>query len=614
MELGARGVCQSNAIRGGGRTAGGDSPRSPCSGTTNFQPETSNFKLCASCVSLALPMTFLPIVGRELRVAARRRGTYWTRVAFAMLAIVILGLILLGGDNSTSADLARAVFMSNSVLAFIYCGLSGMFSTADCVSEEKREGTLGLLFLTDLKAYDVVFGKLAATSIHSLYGLIAIFPVLAIPLLLGGVLNSQVWRMSAVLLNTLFFSLATGVLVSTLSRNDRKAAAATFGVVAFITLILPLVGRIIELYVFDSRQEAPLAFFLPSPMWTLFLEFKTWDPPFKVVKFFWPSLLTTHLTAWLFLAVSCRALPRIWQDKPLTARSLLWRERWQLWCYGDGTERQRFRTRLLGVNPFFWLAGRNRLSPMLVWLVLGVCAATWLFGYVKLGHDLLEDPVLIAVAVLLHFILKIWVASEACRQLASDRQSGALELLLSTPLATEEIMRGQILALRRQFGGPLLAVLFVDALFMVGKWPPGEDGRRWALAWMAWMATLVADVWALGMLSMWLSLTARRASRAVRGAMFRIVFLPVLITIGTGIFFTIAKRASGPTVVEDYIGYFWFMLGFALDAIFGLQARSQLLNDLRNYAIHRFDQQRAARGWWPFAKTAPAMTPTPEEA
>ena len=65
----------------------------------------------------------------------------------------------------------------------IYCLFSGRISTADCLSEEKREGTLGLLFLTDLKGYDVVLGKLAATSVSAFYGLLAALPVLAVPVL-----------------------------------------------------------------------------------------------------------------------------------------------------------------------------------------------------------------------------------------------------------------------------------------------------------------------------------------------------------------------------------------------------------------------------------------------
>ena len=92
----------------------------------------------------------------------------------------------------------------------LYCLFCGVRLTADCLSEEKREGTLGLLFLTDLKGYDVVLGKLAATSLNSFYGVLAVVPMLALPLLLGGVTPGEFWRMALVALNTLFFSLARG--------------------------------------------------------------------------------------------------------------------------------------------------------------------------------------------------------------------------------------------------------------------------------------------------------------------------------------------------------------------------------------------------------------------
>src|SRR5271155_4068654 len=40
-------------------------------------------------------MTFLPIVVRELRVAARKRRTFWLRVVAALVALVIGGAILI---------------------------------------------------------------------------------------------------------------------------------------------------------------------------------------------------------------------------------------------------------------------------------------------------------------------------------------------------------------------------------------------------------------------------------------------------------------------------------------------------------------------------------------
>src|SRR5205814_6060781 len=99
-------------------------------------------------------MTFLPIVARELRVAARRRGTYWSRLGAALAALAIGAVVMLIPDLRAPQNLGMALFVPLSIVSYIYSLLAGVFTTADCLSEEKREGTLGLLFLTDLKGYD----------------------------------------------------------------------------------------------------------------------------------------------------------------------------------------------------------------------------------------------------------------------------------------------------------------------------------------------------------------------------------------------------------------------------------------------------------------------------
>src|SRR5690349_9500047 len=111
-------------------------------------------------------MTFPPIVARELRVAARKSGTYWTRFLVAGAAVLI-GLWIFAFSLGVSLglkpeEIAHFIFMGISGIGLIYGLVAGRRFTADCLSSEKREGTLGLLFLTDLTGYDVVFGKLAA--------------------------------------------------------------------------------------------------------------------------------------------------------------------------------------------------------------------------------------------------------------------------------------------------------------------------------------------------------------------------------------------------------------------------------------------------------------------
>src|SRR5262249_31211525 len=121
-------------------------------------------------------MTFLPIVERELRVATRRRATYWNRSVAALLATVIAFWMLMGYSSLGPALLGATLFSVLSKLAFLGCLFPGVFLTADCLSAEKRDGTLGLLFLTDLRGYDVVLGKLIITSLNAFYAFFAVFP------------------------------------------------------------------------------------------------------------------------------------------------------------------------------------------------------------------------------------------------------------------------------------------------------------------------------------------------------------------------------------------------------------------------------------------------------
>src|SRR5512138_814954 len=100
-------------------------------------------------------MTLLPIVERELRVAARRWGAYWVRSAFGLVAILLGAFIYLANEPAPAYSLGANLFGAQVVLCLMYCLFFGIRATADCLSAEKREGTLGLLFLTDLKGYDV---------------------------------------------------------------------------------------------------------------------------------------------------------------------------------------------------------------------------------------------------------------------------------------------------------------------------------------------------------------------------------------------------------------------------------------------------------------------------
>src|SRR2546422_9804018 len=168
-------------------------------------------------------MTFLPIVERELRVRTRRPTTYWTRVAVAAVAAMVgLQEIVLSAGSIGPTSLGQTTFGAVSWVAFmVVCGSA--FVTADSISRERREGTLGLLLLTRLKSYDIVLGKLCAAGATTYYALLGFVPALAIMVLAGGVSGGELGRTALALVNGVFFSLAAGMWVSGLGQSRSSA-------------------------------------------------------------------------------------------------------------------------------------------------------------------------------------------------------------------------------------------------------------------------------------------------------------------------------------------------------------------------------------------------------
>src|SRR5439155_13124415 len=247
--------------------------------------------------------------------------------------------LMMQREQSTPHEIAQVLFGILTASAILYSLFSGVFSTADSLSEEKREGTFGLLFLTDLKGYDVVLGKLAASSLNGIYGVMAVVPMLAIPLLMGGVSPAEFGRMALISINALFFSLALGICISAASRSARKAILATLFLIFLIHAVLPALGAL-----FAFRRAIPQAerwLLSPSVGRAYFL---AWDPVYlKAGNEFWISLLTIHALAWVWLILASVIAPRAWRDKPAGVQKLRWRERGRLWSFGNLAERWAFR-------------------------------------------------------------------------------------------------------------------------------------------------------------------------------------------------------------------------------------------------------------------------------
>jgi hypothetical protein len=536
-------------------------------------------------------MIFLPIVARELRVAARRPVTYWVRSGAALVILGLGGWLFLMLRHEAPPQIAKGLFWIMTGGAVFYCLLSGVWFTADCLSREKREGTLGLLFLTDLKGYDVVLGKLAATSLNCLYAALAVVPMLALPLLMGGVTLGEFGRMALVLVNTLFFSLALGMAVSALGRSSRQATATTFLLLLVLTALLPALGVWRAAATGSSQMDR--AWLLAS---VGFSYSRAADLPYSAQpQDFWSSLAVLHGLGWFCLCLASIFLPRAWQERPPGAGALRWRTRWRQLCYGQACDRAGFRQRLLDRGAYCWLASRVRVRPALVWAALGLIACGWFWGLARVGRDWLNVGTYIVTGLLLCVAIKILFGLDAGRQLAEDRSAGTLELLLTTPLTVRDVLRGQGLALRRQFEGPVIVVLIVCFLFMMlgaatemSQLEP-EDRTLWFSVWTAAVVLLIADLGSLFWYGMWQGLRARSSARAATGNLVTILLLPwagmalVVFTLA------VVQPNAAPMPLEFFLLGCYSGLSLATDFGFALWARHKLLTEFRLEAARRYE-------------------------
>ncbi len=529
-------------------------------------------------------MIFLPIVVRELRVAARRKSTYRTRfrtafatIIFGSYLVFVSGAFFGGGRRSMGGAM---VFNSLAWLCFLSC-LSLAMNTVDCISEEKREGTLGFLFLTDLKGHDIALGKLFSSSLLSFYSILGILPIVAVSLLLGGVSARQFWQTALALLNVFFFSQTAGLLVSALSR---KRNSANFGAAALLlgyTVGLPLLEF--------GLRAARLGNWISMIDWL--------NPGFCVYRAsamtsgdYWISMLLVHLNAWLFLAVASWWLPRCWQEKPAKTR-VRWRERFLRWYHEHNTPRQR----LLDANPFLWLSIRNRLGALIVWSVLLPINCFWVWLLVRNKFVNVGMPIFIGAILSNHLALKLIVAAEASGNLEEQRHSGALEFLLScSPLTVEEIVAGQWLALRRQLLRPIIAILVIDFAMMsavlLRAMPYNTPGEKWefALSVLAVVVMLIADTISLVWVGMWSAMSQKKARQAARATCAWVLALPWIVFISVESFCGL----SHSQLFESFrfaLGL-WFFLGIAVDVPAIFLARHLLLTQFRTLAAQTGEQ------------------------
>jgi len=478
-------------------------------------------------------VTFLPILERELLARARNPGTSWSRFSVALFGVLVcLPQFAIVGRFTNGSMIGRHVFDGLVVVIFVL-SCFGCFLTADAISAERREGTLGLLLMTRVNGFDLIVGKLGSTASTVLAGLAALLPLLMLPILAGGVTIDEASRKALACFNCLFFALAVGLYHSAGGRDRFRTILKSVLTVAAFTL-MPVLANVLFL------ANGTLVFAPLSPLHALIHAASSsyHSAPFS----YWISVGVVQALAWFLLE---RAGVRL-SSRPLEGReptasrlrppvSARGGPRWSL---------------AAGENPVEWLVGRQPGLRTTLWagaFVMLLYQVSWMFflpfrGFGRVGASPLvwmyQLPNL--VMALISGTLLAWAASRFPLQ---ARSTGELELLLTSPVGVQNFVSGQWKALQTALRGPVM-LLLVAFLFrwaspmLYVRRPVRYSWPDLGLGLILNAAGVLLGIGALCWLGMWFGFTARRASSAILWTVGLAKGVPFLIsTLGPMFFF-----------------------------------------------------------------------------
>lgn len=432
-----------------------------------------------------------PIFARELVTVPRRAGHYSGRMALIGL-LLILGITTWQATigfarDATLGESAAVGLLLFQIVAFVQLLLTLFFaalSAAGAVSQEKDRRTFVLLLLTDLRDYEIVLGKLLGALLPILIQLLVTAPVLALLLLLGGIDPEQVLQSVLVLGASAVAAGSLGGLVALWrERTFQALALSVLFLVLYIcvTQALGVVGPLLA----------------PGVNWAVA---QAWLDPFICMQ----TVLAPPAGGWgglapaygfvLMMLLWCAVLNGvgIWKLRRWnpSGEPIMQREGPQEVEETDEAIELEKRAkahaapgkaRPVWSNPVLWREIRTLAygrRPLLVKLAFGIVLALILYFAVAELNRPGGRPAfaaaygLVPVAVLSLLL----VAAQAATSITSERDGGALDILLVTDISPREFVFGKwfgvVYNCKEYLIPPLVLAVFYAARGALTRTPP----------------------------------------------------------------------------------------------------------------------------------------------
>lgn len=396
----------------------------------------------------------LPLLVKELLEQSARKRTYFLRSIYAI--VLLCGYLVVHVESQTLAQFSpflvfgrgRAIF--DGLMGVQFAGIYLVMTCITCgaVTQEKERNTLGLLFLTKLGPWSILFEKLLARAVPMVAYLLISLPLMGFVYALGGFTQTYFWSGCWMLLVAVLQVGAIALACSCRFRTTVGAFIATCIVGSLVFFGPTLVQEVYRITQFD-RTAGML--FLPIQFYDL-SEAGTFGEAFK-------ATLPALLSAILALLVARRALPKYAFAPPA---NVVLRHFRRLDAFFNrinnnritrGIELIKDASRLPGDHPVAWRETTKRsygTTHYLVRLMLVVeLPVTVLTLAIGINGNNLELVTLSAMLLFLTTAAVLFVSVAAASVISGERSRQTLDLLLTTPLSAREILLQKLRGVRR---------------------------------------------------------------------------------------------------------------------------------------------------------------------
>jgi ABC-type Na+ efflux pump permease subunit len=402
-----------------------------------------------------------PIFSREVVTVPRRSGHFVARAAMIGL-LGILGITTWQATvgfsrEATLGETAAFGLLLFQIVAFVQLLLTLFFaalSAAGAVSQEKDRRTFVLLLLTDMRDYEIVLGKLLGALLPILTLQLISAPVLAMLLLLGGIDPEQVFQAVVVLL-------AAGVAAGSLGGLVALWRDKTYQALALSVLFLVL-------YICLTQGLGTIGPSISAA--TDWPTVQAWLDPFLAMQTVleppaggWSSLAPAYGFV-LVMLVWCGVMNGIgiWKlrkwnpsGEPIMQREVSVTEAPESDESVEAEKRAKAHAapgevRQVWPNPILWREIRTLAygrRPLLVKFAFGIVLALILYFAVSELNRPGGRPAFAAAygLVPIAVLSLLLVAAQAVTSVTSERDGGALDVLLVTDVSPKEFVFGKLL-------------------------------------------------------------------------------------------------------------------------------------------------------------------------